>query len=59
MTPHCVGKFKPVFGELYWPSSWSQLFLLRHVFFGFSPDELLVVPRVFVYLLHVLKFLIW
>ena len=136
VTPHCVVKFRPVFGELYWPSTWSQLFfmpldravidlawkvshgalftmdrlasfgygfptacfcgspvesavhlffhcplaksgvdwvqsllflsaplapsiLLRHVLFGFSPDELLVVPRVFVYLLHVLKFLVW
>lgn len=133
---HCVEKFRPPFGELYWPSTWSQLFcvpldrmvsdlaskvshgvlftmdclvsfgynhlppcfcgfrlelvehlffncalaksgidwiqsllywsaplapsiLLCHVLFGFNPDELLVIPRVFVYLLHVLKFLIW
>ena len=28
VTPHCVGKFKPVFGELNWPSTWSQLFFL-------------------------------
>ena len=136
VVPHCVGKFRPVFGDLYWSSTWSQLFfmpldrkvidlawkvshgalltmdrllsfgyglpaacfcgfhlesaehlffhcplaksgidwiqsllfcaaplsppiVLRHVLFGFSPDELLVVPRVFVYLLHSLKFLVW
>jgi hypothetical protein len=136
VVPHCVEKFQPSFGELYWPSTWSQVFcmpldrtvsdlawkvahgvlftmdrlisfgynhppacfcgfrletaehlffhcalaksgidwvqsllfraaplapsiLLRHVLFGFNPDELLVVPRVFVYLLHVLKFFIW
>ena len=33
--------------------------VLRHVFFGFAPDELSAVPRVFVYLLHVLKYLLW
>ena len=32
--------------------------LLRHVLFGFAPDELAAVPRVFVYLLHVLKVLV-
>ena len=37
----------------------SPSIVLRHVLFGFSPDELLVVPRVFVYLLHSLKFLVW
>ena len=37
----------------------SPTILLRHVLFGFSPDELLVVPRVFVYLLNALKFLRW
>ena len=35
------------------------IILLRHVLFGVSPDELLVVPRVFLYLLHKLKFLVW
>lgn len=29
--PHCVEKFRPGFGCLYWPSTWHQLFL-------FSPD---------------------
>ena len=24
--PHCVEKFRPQFGDLYWPSTWSQLF---------------------------------
>ena len=33
--------------------------LVRHVLFGFSGDELRVVPRVFVYLLNVCKFCIW
>lgn len=44
---------------LYWSAPLAPSILLCHVLFGFSPDELLVVPRVFVYLLHVLKFLIW
>ena len=135
-VPHCVGKFLPSFGPLYWPSTWRQLFffdmdrqvidlswkvahgvlytadrlssfgyaiptacfcghasesldhlffscplavsvlswlssllflsspsfgpiLLRHVRFGFSEDELLCVPRFFVYALNVCKFSIW
>ena len=128
VDPHCVEKFRPVFGDLYWPFTWKQLFfmlldrpvvglswkvahgalftmdrlvsfvvispllafpvsilsrpnicsstalLLRVVsigfslccfyllhlppLFGFNPDELRVIPRVFVYLLHVFKFLI-
>ena len=32
---------------------------IRHLLFGFSNDELLVVPLVFIYLLNVLKFQIW
>ena len=24
--PHCVGKFLPSFGTLYWPSTWRKLF---------------------------------
>ena len=32
---------------------------IRHILFGFSNDELLIVPMVFVYLLNVLKFQIW
>ena len=24
--PHCVEKFRPQYGDLYWPSTWSQLF---------------------------------
>ena len=24
--PHCEEKFRPQYGELYWPSTWSQLF---------------------------------
>ena len=32
---------------------------IRHLLFGFSNDELLIVPLVFVYLLNVLKFQIW
>ena len=32
---------------------------LRHLLFGFSSDELTVVPRVFVYLLFDLKYCIW
>ena len=33
--------------------------LCRHVLFGFDSDELRVVPRVFVYILNVCKYLIW
>ena len=36
-----------------------SIYFLRHVLFGFAPDELAAVPSVFVYLLHVLKFLVW
>ena len=136
VSPHCVEKFFPLFGSLYWSATWRQLFLfdldrpvidlswkvahgvlytaerlssfgydiplscfcsapceslqhlffdcplavsvlswlqsllfcasplspsilVRHVLFGFSSDELRVVPRVFVYLLNVCKFCIW
>ena len=24
-VPHCVEKFRPIFGALYWPSTWRQL----------------------------------
>ncbi|XP_068704186.1 uncharacterized protein [Montipora foliosa] len=135
-TPHCVDKFFPQFGTLYWPSTWSQLFFFeqdcpvidlnwkvahgvlytpdrligfgysvdpscfcssapecpshlffscplaqsvlswlqsllfmfsssspslvcRHVLFGFSPDEIRRVPRIFVYMLGVYKYFIW
>ena len=33
--------------------------LSRHVLFGFSSDELRVVPRLFVYLINVCKFFLW
>ena len=136
VSPHCVEKFFPIFGSLYWSVTWRQLsffdldrpvidlswkvahgvlytaerlssfgydiplscfcsapceslqhlffdcplavsvlswlqsllfcasplsptILVRHVLFGFSADELRVVPRVFVYLLNVCKFCIW
>ena len=136
VSPHCIEKFRPVFGDLHWPVTWKQLtFLpldhkvtdlnwkvchgvlytaarlssfaynyptacfcghllessdhlffdcplarsgidwiqsllyvasplappisLRHVFFGFSSDELLCVPRIFVYLLQVCKYMVW
>ena len=136
VSPHCEEKFFPLFGSLYWSSTWRQLFffdldrpvidlswkishgvlytaerlagfgyalstacfcsapveslqhlffhcplavsvlswlqslmflasplcpsiLVRHALFGFSADELSVVPRVFVYMLNVCKFCIW
>ena len=31
----------------------------RHVLFGFDPDELCIVPYVFVYMLNVCKYFIW
>ena len=134
--PHCVAKFRPMFGDLYRPTTWKSLSLfplnraitdlnwkiahgvlytvdrlisfgygldptcfcsspvetaphlfyecplarsvlswlqslmfkcspllpslsLRHVLFAFSPDKLVSVPRIFVYLLNVCKFFIW
>ena len=33
--------------------------LCRHVIFGFSSDELVVTPRIFVYLLNLCKYFIW
>ena len=27
--PHCVDKFFPLYGSLYWPSTWSQLFFFN------------------------------
>ena len=33
--------------------------MIRHVLFGFTPDELRAVPPVFVYLLHLHKYFIW
>ena len=33
--PHCVEKFRPQYGELYWPSTWSQLF-------SFNLDRLVI-----------------
>lgn len=133
---HCIGKFLPVFGPLYWPQTWSQVsicpldrpvidlnwkiahgvlytasrlasfgyaidtscfcgspdetlfhlffdcplaqsaiswvqslllnacpvapsLVLRHLLFGFNPDELLVVHPVFCYLLNVCKYQLW
>ena len=135
-VPHCVEKFSVPFGQLYWSTTWRQLFffdidrsvidlcwkiahgvlytaerlasfgydiptacfcghpteslehlffhcplavsvlswldsllfrsslsfgplLPHHVLFGFSSDELLCVPRFFVYALNVCKFSIW
>ena len=40
----------------------SSLFpslVCRHVLFGFSPDEVRSIPRIFVYMLNVCKFSIW
>ena len=36
----------------------SPVLLLRHVLFGFNIDEILILPRVFVYILNVRKFCI-
>ena len=136
VSPHCEVKFYPLFGSLYWSSTWRQLFffdldrpvidlcwkvahgvlytaerlssfgydlstvcfcghpleslqhlffdcplassvwdwvqsllfsvsslyptlLPRHVLFGFSSDELRCVPRFFVYVINVCKFVLW
>ena len=40
-------------------SSLSPSLVCRHVLFGFSPDEVSSVPRIFVYMLNVCKFSIW
>ena len=135
-SPHCVTKFLPTFGVLYWSTTWRELqffdtdryvidlswkiahgvlytaarlasfgydfntscfcgpvsethehlffdcplaysvlswlqslmfiasplapsLVCRHALFGFSSDEFLVVPRIFVYILNVCKFFIW
>ena len=134
--PHCIEKFRPLYGDLDWETTWRSLFFLpldkqvsalswkvahgvlytadrlvsfgynipspcfcghaletpdhlffscplaqsgiswiqsllfvssplapsicaRHLLFGFSSDELVCVPRVFCYLLHVCKFFVW
>ena len=34
VVPHCVGKFQLLFGDLYWPTTWSQVHIMpfdRHV----------------------------
>ena len=35
------------------------MLLVRYVRFGFNSDELVFIPRVFVYLLNLSKFFIW
>ena len=40
-------------------SSLCPSLLVRHVLFGFSASELVVVPRVFVYLLNLAKYFLW
>ena len=40
-------------------SSLSPSLVCRHVLFGFSPDEVRSIPRIFVYMLNVCKFSIW
>ena len=40
-------------------STLCPVLLCRHVLFGFSSSELRVVPRIFVYLLNLLKYFIW
>ena len=42
-----------------WSSPRCPTLSSRHVLFGFDPDELRVVPNVFVYMLNVCKFFIW
>lgn len=50
-----TGSSPSCFSRLHWPN----LSTLRHLLFGFSSDKLIIVPRVFVYLLFVLKYCIW
>ena len=40
-------------------SSLSPSLVCRHVLFGFSPDEVRSIPRIFVYMLNVCRFSIW
>ena len=28
VIPHCVSKFRPLFGDLYWPTTWSQVHVM-------------------------------
>lgn len=44
---------------LYRASPCASPFTVRHILFGFDSDEMRSVPRIFVYLLFVCKYLIW
>ena len=44
---------------LFYFSPRCPVLLVRHVRFGFNSDELVFIPRVFVYLLNLSKFFIW
>ena len=44
---------------LFLSSPLATAITVRHVLFSFSSDELLCVPRVFCYLLSLLKFSVW
>ena len=44
---------------LFLSSPLATAITVRHVLFSFSSDELLCVPRVFCYLLSLLKFFVW
>ena len=45
--------------RLFLSSPLAPAITVGHVLFGFSSDELLCVPRVFCYLLSLLKFFVW
>ena len=57
--PLAVSVFSWVQSLMFLASPLCPTLLLRHVLFGFSSDELSVVPKVFCYLLNVSKFYIW
>jgi len=46
-VPHCVSKFRPLFGDLYWSTTWSQVHRMpfdRHVV-DFARNTLLRIVR--------------
>ena len=57
--PLAVSVFSWVQSLMFLASPLCPTLLLRHALFGFSSDELSVVPKVFCYLLNVSKFYIW
>ena len=55
-TPHCVDKFLPSYGVLYWPTTWRQPFFS---FFSFLSRLTVFCPLVTRYICLVFVILFW